>query len=80
MTQVFDVDYDQILVEATDLSWVKCSFPRSKNSSKFVNLFMGMMHYFFNAKCVLKHHTKLSINSEQKVQCYRQFSFKIIFN
>lgn len=30
VTQGFDVDYDQILVEATDLSWVKCSFPRSK--------------------------------------------------
>lgn len=37
-----------------------------KNSFKFVNLFMGIMHYFFTVKCALKHHTKLSINSEQK--------------
>lgn len=50
-----------------------------KNSSKFVNLFMGMMNYFFTAKCVLKRHTKLSINPEQKVLHHRQFSFKIIF-
>lgn len=49
-----------------------------KNSSKFVNLFMGMMNYFFTAKCALKHHTKLSINPEQKVLHHRQFSF-IIF-
>lgn len=39
---------------------------------------MGMMNYFFTAKCALKHHTKLSINPEQKVLHHRQFSF-IIF-
>lgn len=37
-----------------------------------------MMNYFFTAKCALKHHTKLSINPEQKVLHHRQFSF-IIF-